>query len=526
MGGPTDTEPSAAPRSPESPERSGSAPKSIGRYEVERLVGQGGMGRVWLARDTVLGRKVAIKVLRDDLALPPPVRDELVVRMGHEARAAAAVSHPNIVTLHDMGEDDDVGLFLVFEYVTTRRDDTELPPDGGADDDPQIVLSLRDRLKRGPLPFAEVAKLARDLGSALTYAHEAGVIHRDVKPENILFSRSGFKIADFGIARIPDSTITRANTVLGTPAYTAPEALSKGDFGPASDQFSFAATLYEAATGGRAFAGEDAIVTAGKVSSEPPPPLHESIGPDGVVRALDLTLQRGLAKEPEARFATCAELGQEVARAIEAGAAPRRVTGGRSASHLTPVPGLIEIERTPLSSRMAIAERAMHEYGAGPASGETPRPSIFLRRRTHRFQNIAAGVALVVIVALILLGRRTPGRESAASTSAEPPSAAPAPPPPPAPRPHVRPTPPAHLAPSPPGPRGTAAPGDAAAPDDTAAPRGTAAPGDTAAPRDTAPPGDAAPPRDPATQGDTATPRAAAPPGDAAPPRATATPGE
>ena len=157
------------------------------------------MGRVWLARDTVLGRKVAIKVLRDDLALPPPARDELIVRMGHEARAAAAVSHPNIVTLHDMGEDEKVGLFLVFEYVTTKNEDAE---PGSADAD--IVLSLRDRLKRGPLSFPEVAKLARELGSALSFAHEAGVIHRDVKPENILFSRTGFKIADFGIARIPD----------------------------------------------------------------------------------------------------------------------------------------------------------------------------------------------------------------------------------------------------------------------------------------------------------------------------------
>src|SRR4051812_27967209 len=93
------------------------APRTIGRYQVERLLGQGGMGRVWLARDTVLHRRVAIKVLRDDLALPPSVRDELIVRMGHEARAAAAVSHPNIVTLYDMGEDPQVGLFLVLEYV-------------------------------------------------------------------------------------------------------------------------------------------------------------------------------------------------------------------------------------------------------------------------------------------------------------------------------------------------------------------------------------------------------------------------
>jgi serine/threonine-protein kinase len=256
-------------------------PKTIGRYEVERLLGQGGMGRVWLARDTVLGRRVAIKVLRDDLALPPSVREELITPMRHEAQSAAAVSHPNIVTLHDMGEDPVVGLFLVFEYVAGPRADG-----------PE---SLRDRLRDGPLPLVEVAKLARELGSALTFAHAAGVIHRDIKPENILFSRTGSKIADFGIARIPDSTITRVNTVLGTPAYTAPEALSKGDFGAASDQFAFAATHYEAATGMRAFGGDDPIATAGKVSSEPPPPLDAGIGSGPVVRSLNAALGKGVA---------------------------------------------------------------------------------------------------------------------------------------------------------------------------------------------------------------------------------------
>jgi eukaryotic-like serine/threonine-protein kinase len=400
-------------------------PKRIGRYEVERLLGQGGMGRVWLARDTVLGRRVAIKVLRDDLALPPAVKDELIVRMGHEARAAAAVSHPNIVTLHDMGEDPVVGLFLVFEYVTTKDQDVLADK---SEVNPEAVVSLRDRLKRGPLPFSEVAKLARELGTALTFAHEAGVIHRDVKPENILFSRNGFKIADFGIARIPDSTITRANTVLGTPAYTAPEALSKGDFGPASDQFSLAATLYEAATGARAFGGEDAIVTAGKVSSEPPPPLHESIGPESIVKTLDATLQRGLAKSAAERFASCAELGAEVARVIEEGqskssipppaTATARARRGLSAL-MTPVPtgSLMEgLERTPLSSRVATVQRAAAAADGGPTTGtpssptpsETNRPSIYLRKRTHRFQNIAVGIAIVTIIVLVLIGRRSP----------------------------------------------------------------------------------------------------------------------
>lgn len=421
--------------------KSAEPPKKIGRYEVARLLGQGGMGRVWLARDSVLGRRVAIKILRDDLALPPTVKDELIVRMGHEARAAAAVSHPNIVTLHDMGEDDAVGLFLVFEYVTARYD-----VDGA---ETEAALTLRDRLKRGPLSLPEVAKLARDLGSGLTFAHEAGVVHRDVKPENILFSRTGFKIADFGIARIPDSTITRANTVLGTPAYTAPEALSKGDFGPASDQFSLGATLYEAATGMRAFGGDDAIATAGSVSNEPPPPMSATIASEETLRALEAVLHRGVAKTPEARYVSCAELGEEVARALE---------GARGASVRVP----LEVERSPLSSRSLVQKTLSEQLLTDPLA----RPSLIARKQTHRFQNIAAGIALVVILVLVVLGRRTPAApppvaepEPVTSASVAPTTAAVVPPPSAKPRPH-----PTHAAPPRPAAPSSLPVEDAAAP--------------------------------------------------------------
>jgi serine/threonine protein kinase len=384
-------------------------PRTIGRYDVERLLGQGGMGRVWLARDTILGRRVAIKVLRDDLALPPRVRDELITRMRHEAQAAAAVSHPNIVTLHDMGEDGVVGLFLVFEYVPGPRTDG-----------PE---SLRDRLREGPLPLGDVAKLARELGSALTFAHAAGVVHRDIKPENILFSRTGSKIADFGIARIPESTITRVNTVLGTPAYTSPEALSKGDFGPASDQFAFAATLYEAATGIRAFGGEDAIVTAGKVSSDPPPPLDVGLGSPPVVRSLSAALSKGVAKEVDGRFASCVDLGEAVARAIER---PADADGGLDTSGATSDRIEVDLERTPLSSRIAV-ERARRSsdrpspmltpYGA--TRSETPaRPSIVIRKQTHRWQNLIAAAALIVIIVLVVLGRKQQQRDVDAKNAA------------------------------------------------------------------------------------------------------------
>src|SRR5271170_6178926 len=165
-------------------------PDRIGRYDVEHLLGQGGMGRVLLARDTVLGREVALKILRDDLGLTPELKEQLVDRMRQEARAAAALSHPAMVTLHDMGEDEHVGLYLVFERI--------------------VGPTLRERLhEKGPLPPTEVARLARALGSALTHAHAAGVVHRDVKPENVMLSPTGPKLTDFGIARMPDSTLTR-----------------------------------------------------------------------------------------------------------------------------------------------------------------------------------------------------------------------------------------------------------------------------------------------------------------------------
>ncbi|MBX3191516.1 MAG: serine/threonine protein kinase [Labilithrix sp.] len=388
------------------------APKKIGRYEVERLLGQGGMGRVWLAKDTVLGRSVAIKVLRDDLALPPTVRDELIERMRHEARAAAAVSHPNIVTLHDMGEDDAIGLFLVFEYVAG--------PDG------RTPQTLRDRLSDGALPLADVAKLARELGSAVSFAHEAGVIHRDIKPENVLFARTGAKIADFGIARIPESTITRTNTVLGTPAYTAPEALSKGTFGPASDQFSLAATLYEAATGNKAFGAEDAMATAGKVSSEPPPPLEPTLGSAPAVRSLSAALQKGLAKEPSSRYASCAALGDAISRAIsgptEGATSLDALLGAASLEASASTSEHIEIERTPLSSRVALAERVARISDRPPVLtpyGES-RPSIMIRKKTHRLQNVVAAAALIVIVVLILMGRKQHDDEKASKPEAIP----------------------------------------------------------------------------------------------------------
>ncbi|MEB2311549.1 MAG: serine/threonine-protein kinase [Sorangiineae bacterium] len=273
-------------------------PEAIGRYRVVRRLGQGAMGRVLLAHDPVLDRDVAVKLLRDDLAIPPEQRQALIDRMRHEARAAARVSHPNLVALHDMGEDGELGLFLVFEYV-------EGP-------------TLKERLLGGHLGAELAARFAREIGGALTTAHGAGVLHRDIKPENVILASTGAKIADFGIARVPDSTLTRDGGLLGTPAYSAPESVTGGNFSPLSDQFSMAATLWEALSGRRAFPGDDAIAVATRVTTDEPPRIAALCGLDEHV---DTVFARALSKNPRARFASCEEFGRALAEALEV--APR-----------------------------------------------------------------------------------------------------------------------------------------------------------------------------------------------------------
>ncbi|HVJ17268.1 MAG TPA: serine/threonine-protein kinase [Polyangiaceae bacterium] len=269
-------------------------PTGIGRYRVVRLLGRGAMGRVLLARDPVLDRDVAVKLLRDDLTLPPEQRDALLERMRQEARASARVTHPNIVGLYDMGEDVELGLFLVFEYA-----------DG---------TTLKERLTRGALGPEATAKLVREIGDALSTAHEAGVLHRDIKPENIMLTRTGGKIADFGIARVPDSTLTRDGGLLGTPAYSAPESIKSGEFSPASDQFSMAATFYEALSATRAFPGEDAVAVAARITTDEVAAIAQACGLDPHV---DGVLLRALSKDPAERFPSARHLGEALAEALE-----------------------------------------------------------------------------------------------------------------------------------------------------------------------------------------------------------------
>lgn len=273
-------------------------PPQIGRYRVSRELGKGAMGRVLLCHDPVLDRDVAVKHLRADLHIAPEQKLPLIERMRQEARASARVSHPHLVALFDMGEDPVAGLFLVFEYVQG--------------------LTLKQRLASNRLTPEQASRLARELGSALHFAHQAGVVHRDVKPENVMLSPTGAKVADFGIARIPDSTLTQGGSILGTPAYSAPEAIRSGRFSPHSDQFSLAATMYEAISGKRAFPGDDAVAVATLIANENPPPIAAALGLDG---AVDQVLLRALSKHPKQRHGNCDVFGKTLADALRTNSA-------------------------------------------------------------------------------------------------------------------------------------------------------------------------------------------------------------
>jgi serine/threonine protein kinase len=266
----------------------------IGPYRIERDLGRGGMGIVYLAEDERLGRRVALKALPSDLASNAELRQ----RMRREARAAATISHPSVATVYALEEIDD-HLFIVSEYVEGE--------------------TLRAAISRGPMAASPVRGIAAQIARALCAAHEAGVVHRDLKPENVLLNVAGdVKVVDFGIAHVegPETTrLTRAGAMLGTPAYMAPEQLVGATVDGRADIYAFGVVLNEMVTGRHPLSSSPASV---------PPPFAAMIA-------------RCMQPDPAARYASARELLsaiESITRDAEAGsAARRRPRGPAEAGH-------------------------------------------------------------------------------------------------------------------------------------------------------------------------------------------------
>jgi len=259
------------------------------RYELRGVIGTGGMATVHRAWDVRLGREVAVKLLIPSLASDPVVR----LRFEAEANAAARISHPNVVTVFDTNERDGEP-FIIMECLS------------GA--------TLAGPLADGPLPLERVRRIALDVLCGLAAAHDLGVIHRDIKPSNLLISGDGsIKIADFGIAKsLASVDHTATDDVVGSMAYIAPERLEGQSATARSDLYSLGVVLYEAATGARPFTGESPAAVAQAVIAGTPRPLRDA-RPD-MDDVLAQTIERAMAKRPEARFATAAEMSESLRR--------------------------------------------------------------------------------------------------------------------------------------------------------------------------------------------------------------------
>src|ERR1700680_1848982 len=279
----------------------------LGPYEIAAPLGAGGMGEVYRARDTRLERTVAIKILSSHLSDDATLRQ----RFEREAKAISSLNHPHICVLHDVGHQGDTD-FLVMEYLEGE--------------------TLAARLEKGPRPLDQVLRYAIEIADALDRAHRQGVVHRDLKPGNIMLTKSGAKLLDFGLAKATqpsaeDATlaaaalrttpVTQQGTIVGTFQYMSPEQVEGAEVDARSDIFSFGVVLYEMLTGQRAFQGKSRLSVASAIVEKDPEPIAKLL--PLTPPALERTIRRCLAKDPEDRWQTARDLELELTWIAEGG---------------------------------------------------------------------------------------------------------------------------------------------------------------------------------------------------------------
>jgi len=367
---------------------------TIGRYEIVREIGRGAMGVVYEARDPVLDRTVALKVIRHfaggDLART------LEERFLAEARVAARLQHPGIVVVHDFGVDAASGsMFIALELLRGQ--------------------TLADLGEKGPVDWPTVMRLVAQVARALHHAHVQGVVHRDVKPANVFVLPSGdVKVMDFGIARLESAQqrLTTAGEFIGTPLYTAPEQAKHEDVDGRVDVFSLASVAYSLLTGRAAFLAPTVPAIVHRVVYEEPEPPTRFV--PGLPAAVERILARALAKDPDARYPT-AEAFAEDAEDVLAGLPPRHAGGD----------DLVEVEEleSPLAALLVDSEEATlpaeeAPSGPGPAEAAGAPPASARTRWARRAAPIAA-LALGLLALTSWLSRRgpTPSAEPSPSKS-------------------------------------------------------------------------------------------------------------
>ncbi|MEX2195543.1 MAG: protein kinase [Thermoleophilaceae bacterium] len=347
-----------------------------GRYRVLERLGSGGMAAVYLAEDQRLGRRVAVKRLHADSP------DDAARRFAREAKLLASLNHPNVVGVFDTVTDGE-GVLIVMEYVEGE--------------------TLSDALRRGPLEPGRATEVIAGVAAALDHAHEHGVVHRDVKPANVLLGGGEqVKLADLGIARAAEGTqLTRTGTVLGTPSYMAPEQLEGRELTPAVDVYALAAMAWETLAGRKAREGRTPMEIAHRVASEPPPDLREAWpkAPPGAAEVL----RRGMSRDPVRRPRSAGSLAGGLTAALEQGEGATAATRPLAAGAAAPSP--------PVAGARSRTERA-----AAPP----PRRS---RRGVAAAIPLALLVAVVAVVAGIAAGRggdETPERGAGLPSQPEP----------------------------------------------------------------------------------------------------------
>ena len=333
--------------------------RRLGKYEITELLGQGGMATVYKGYQAEMDRFVAIKVLP-----PHPGQDrQFMDRFRLEARTVAQLQHPHILPVHDYGNEDGI-LYLVMAYV-----------EGG---------SLKDRIDRGPLSLKETETILRQVASALDYAHRRNVVHRDIKPDNILLDGEGNAIlSDFGIVKIleGDNTggLTGTGGVLGTPAYMAPEQSQGAEITPKADIYALGVIVFEMLTGQQPYQADTPMQVILKHISDPVPSLTEQVAT--LPPALEVVMINVLAKHPEDRYASATEFAQEFLRAQH-----------NDAISITSIPksAPTQTERVAITPQTTQAARPQNETApqATVGPGDDPCAAVqignVVRRPSHR----------------------------------------------------------------------------------------------------------------------------------------------